>query len=207
MVRGLSSGRASGLDALFRTFGISRAVDDANIVQNYILSRDAVKGLEDHIPLRAMFQREDVDRLARFPRFWESGSDEGFYKYYLDRISVVQDGVKGISAIKVVAFSAEDAQRVAVALLALAEDVTNRLNTRAQRDTVSSAEGHVAAAQKTVIEAQVALTEFRNTHLVVDPSKNSELELGTITALAREFAETTTAIKETSLSAASRPTV
>ena len=207
VVRGLSSGHASGLDLLFRSFGISRVVDDSNIVQNYVLSRDAVKALEQRTPLRAMFQRSDIDWLARFPRFWETDSDERFYDYYRDRVSVVQNELKGISTLQVVAFSAADAKTIATGLLGLAEDEANRLNVRAQNDTVALAEDHVADAERGVVAAQAVLTDFRNKHLLVDPSKSSDSELETITALATEFAETTATIKETTLAAASSPTV
>ena len=206
VVRGLSTSRSTGLDALFRTFGISRAVDDANVVQNYILSRDAVKALEAQMPLRAMFERKDIDFVARFPHFWQSDSDEQFYQYYLDRVSVVQDGVKGISSLNVVAFTAADAQRIGDSLLALAEDVANRLNVRAESDTVAAAESQVSLAEQDVVAAQASLTDFRNKHLLVDPSKSSQSELDTITALSTEYAETSAAIKEESLSAASNPT-
>jgi capsular polysaccharide transport system permease protein len=207
VVRGLSTNHASGLEALFRTFGISRAVDDTNIVENYVLSRDAAKALEERLPLRAMFMRHDIDWIARFPRFWETDTDERFYKYYLDRVSVVQDSLKGISTLKVVAFSAEDARKIATGLLALAEDLANRLNMRAQNDSVGSAEDHVASAERDVVAAQAVLTDFRNKDLLVDPGKNSESQLGTITALSLEFAETNATMRETSLSAASSPMI
>src|SRR5271165_321024 len=207
VVRGLSSDHASGLDALFRTFGISRVVDDSNIVQNYVLSRDAVKAIEQRMPLRAMFQRSDIDWLARFPRFWETDSDERFYDYYRDRVSVVQNELKGISTLQVAAFSATDAKAIATGLLRLAEEEANRLNVRAQNDTVALAEDHVADAERGVVAAQSVLTDFRNKHLLVDPTKSSDSELLTITALATEFAETTATIKETTLAAASSPSV
>jgi capsular polysaccharide transport system permease protein len=207
VVRGLSSDRSSGLDALFRTFGISRVVDDANIVQNYVLSRDAVKALEQRAPLRAMFQRNDIDWLARFPRFWETDSDERFYDYYRDRITVVQDELKGISTLRVVAFSAADAKTIAAGLLRLAEEEANQMNVRAQKDSVALAEDHVTEAERNVVAAQVALTDFRNKHLLVDPGKSSDSELETITALATEFAKTSATIKGTTLNAASSPSV
>jgi len=92
-------------------------------------------------------------------------------------------------------------------LLRLAEEEANRLNVRAQNDTVALAEDHVADAERGVVAAQSVLTDFRNKHLLVDPTKSSDSELETITALATEFAETTATIKETTLAAASSPTV
>ena len=207
VVRGLSTTHATGFDALFRTFGIASTVDDVNIVENYVLSRDAVKALEARMPLRDKFMGPKIDRIARFPRFWETDSDERFYKYYLDRVSLVQDSLKGISTLKVVAFSAQDARTIASELLVLAEELANRLNERAQKDTVVSAEDHVASAERDVVAAQAALTNFRNKHLLVDPGRNSVSQLGTITALSMEYAETNETLRETALSAASSPNI
>ena len=92
-------------------------------------------------------------------------------------------------------------------MLALAESVANRLNLRAQNDTVASGEDHVAVAEKGVVAAQAALTEFRNKHLLVDPGKNSNSTLETITVLSTEFAETSATIRETTQSAAWSPTI
>src|ERR1700741_4509900 len=76
VVRGVSTQRATGLDILFRTFGISRAVDDTHAVQNYLLSRDAVRALEPKVKLREIFSNETADRLSRFPRLWRDNSFE-----------------------------------------------------------------------------------------------------------------------------------
>src|SRR5271170_1932260 len=37
IVRGVSGSRASGVELLIRTLGISRTIDDTNVVENYIL--------------------------------------------------------------------------------------------------------------------------------------------------------------------------
>ncbi len=59
IVRGLSSPRSSGLDTLFQTLGVSRTVDDANVVEGYLRSRDAVRDLEARLPLRQIFARDE----------------------------------------------------------------------------------------------------------------------------------------------------
>lgn len=207
VVSGLSSVRASGLDALFQTFGISRTVDDSNIVENYVVSRDAMKALEGRISLRAMFQRADIDRLARYPRPWEWESDEEFYKYYQDRVYLVQDPAKGILTLKVYAFSAEDAKKIADNLLLLAEDLANRMNQRALNDSVGSAAKVVKDAEHDLVVAQAALTDFRNKYLLVDPTQDSQLQLQMMTALSLDYARAHAAMKQSSLTAASNPTI
>ena len=68
VVRGVSSSRSSGLEALFRSFGIARTVDDTNIVETYLVSRDALRDLAAALPLREMYARPEADLLSRYPR-------------------------------------------------------------------------------------------------------------------------------------------
>ena len=207
IVRGITSPRTSGLDMFFRTFGISRAVDDTNAVQSYMLSRDAVRELESRLPLRPMFSRKDVDMLVRFPHFWRGDSFEMLYEYYLERVIVIQDPSKGITELKVITFSADDSLQLAQALVVLAEEVVNRMNVRAQNDAVRQAEVEVDEARQRLIAAHLDLTNFRNRELVVDPSKNSASVVETITSLSKDLAETLAQIEQSRVSTPSNPAI
>lgn len=210
IVRGMSSHRATGLDILFQTFGISRAVDDTNAVQQYILSRDTVHALERRLPLREMFSNRKGDYFARFPYFWQIFQRDSFdrlFDYYLDRVSVVQEPSKGITTLKVVSFDAGDSQRIAQTLLRLAEEIVNRMNERAQSDAVRYARADVELAEKKLIKAQLDLTSFRNKELLIDPSKNSASVLETITNLSTEFTHTVALIEETAKTAPDSPAI
>ncbi|WP_294535472.1 capsule biosynthesis protein [uncultured Rhodoblastus sp.] len=189
VVRSVSSHRATGLEMLFQTFGVSRTEDDGNAVQSYLLSRDAVRALERRIPLRKMFGRDGVDLFARFPHFWRGDSFERLYEYYLERVSVIQDPSKGITVLRVIAFDPSDAQQMTTELLRLGEEMVNRLNSRAQRDAISSSLVEMANAEKRTLEAQIKLREFRNKEGLVDPAKNSSSVLETITTLSTELAD------------------
>lgn len=188
VVRGVSSRRATGLEMLFQTFGIARTVDDANAVQSYMLSRDAVRALEARLPIREIFGRKSIDAFSRFPHFWRGDSFERLYDYYLDRVSVTQESSKGITLITVQAFDAKDAQRICAALLELGEAFINRMNVRAQKDTVKSALEDLAAAEQRLISAQRDLTQFRMREGLIDPAKDSSSTLETITTLSTEMA-------------------
>jgi capsular polysaccharide transport system permease protein len=205
LVRGVSSSRISGMDAFFRVFGISRTVDDANVVNDYILSRDAVAALQKQLPLREIFSRPEGDALMRFPRLWEKDDFEALYRYYLQRVSLVDDTSKGITTLKVITFRAADSKLIATHLLALAEDMANRINTRAQSDTVLAAQKNVDDSETKVVAAQAALTGFRNKALLVDPSKVSDIDLLTMARLRADLTQTLAAVRENSITSPSTP--
>ncbi|MGO9006960.1 MAG: hypothetical protein ACLQIQ_13920 [Beijerinckiaceae bacterium] len=196
IVRGLSSPRSSGLDTLFQTLGVSRTVDDANVVEGYLRSRDAVRDLEARLPLRQIFARDEADFFARFPRFWRvprlwpGDSFEMLYEYYLERVFAVQDTTKGLTRLQVITFRSEDSFQIARALLDLAEGMVNRMNERAERNAVKDALADVALAQQKLITVQLDLTTFRNRELLVDPAQNSLKVLDTMTSLSKELNET-----------------
>ncbi|WP_454811204.1 capsule biosynthesis protein [Labrys neptuniae] len=207
VVRGLSSSRLTGLDALFKTFGIARTVDDTNIVQSYILSRDAVKQLQSDIDIKAIFSDPQADIFSRFPRFWESDSFEGLYAHYAWRVKVIQDTTRGISTVHAEAFRAEDAQRITSQLLTLAERLVNRLNERAQADATRSAEDEVRRAEQRVLNAQMQLTQFRNAATLVDPSKSSTSALDTITTLTGDLVQAQAQIQQLQQTSPSTPQI
>jgi capsular polysaccharide transport system permease protein len=198
IVRSVSSRRMTGLEMIFQTFGISRAVDDANAVQNFMQSRDVVQALETRVPLREIFSNPKADIFSRFPRFWlpKNESFERLYEYYLDRVTVVQDQSKGITTVRVVAFDPVDAKKVADALLQLSEEMVNRMNVRAQKDTVDASQVSVDLAVKELVSAQKNLAAYRNKELIIDPSKNSASVLETITTLATDNAQVLAQIQE-----------
>ncbi len=205
IVRGVSSSRVSGLDAFFNVFGISRAVDDTNIVGTYILSRDAVKALLARVPLREIFARPEGDYFAKFPRLWERDDFESLYRFYLQRVTLVEDSSKGISTLRVATFRPEDSVRVDRELISLAEDVANRMNLRAQRDTIAETQKDVDDAETKVIAAQAALTEFRNRTLLIDPTRKSDSELWTTAQLWGDLTQTLAQIREDSLVSPAAP--
>jgi capsular polysaccharide transport system permease protein len=184
IVRGINgAGAAPGLEGLLQELGIARSTDDSNAVLDYLVSRDAVAGLEAALPLRKMYARSEADALARFPRPFASDSFERLYWYYNRRVVVYPDTDTGIITIQAQAFRPDDAQAIARQLLSQAEALVNSMNARLEADTVNSAETTVAEATKLVLEAQDDVTRFRNSEIVVDPSQNAVAQLNTISTL------------------------
>jgi capsular polysaccharide transport system permease protein len=208
IVRGVhGAGAAPGLEGLLQALGVARSTDDSNAVLNYLVSRDVVAGLESALRLRKMYARAEADAPARFPRPFMSDSFERLYWYYNDRVVVYPDTDTGIITIRVQAFRPEDAQAIARQLVLQAEALVNAMNARLEFDTVDSAETAVAEATKVVLAAQDAVSRFRNSQIVVDPSENAVAQLSTITDLSGEVDQVLAQISQNKRVSPSNPAV
>src|SRR5271167_4164492 len=67
---------------LLQTTGVSHLQDDTYSVRDYILSRDALKELDEKINIRMRFADSNVDVFDRFPGLHWDKSFERFYLYY-----------------------------------------------------------------------------------------------------------------------------
>lgn len=207
IVRGVSGRHLGGLAALFRTFGISRAEDDAFAVSNFMLSRDAVAQLDKLHDLSRRFSPPGADLFSRYPRFWRGRSFESLFAYYKDQISVVYSPSTGLTTLKVRAFSAEDAETVAASLLRLSEALINRMNARATTDSQQLAQDELGKAERRVIEAQQAITAFRNRELLLDPTSSSLKVLELIGQLSVELAQAQSRLAEARAESPNSPMV
>lgn len=185
--------------------GLQRSQDDSFIVQDFMMSRDAVSKLQQRLPLRSMFKTDALDIVAGYPSVLYGPREERFYKYFQTMVSVVHTDKTGISTLKVRAFSAVNAKEIANTLLQLGEELVNRLNERLLRDAVGRAGAEVTEAQNRVIAAQAALTAFRNRELLIDPMRNA-VSLGELIAkLSTELATTRAQIAEAKMNLSTGP--
>lgn len=185
--------------------GLQRSQDDSFIVQDFMASRDAVRELQQRLPLRSMFKTDALDFIAGYPSLFYSPREERFYKYFQTMVSVVHTDKTGISTLKVRAFSAENAKEIADTLLQLGEGLVNRLNERLLRDAVGRAEAEVTEAQNRVIAAQAALTAFRNRELLIDPVRNAVALAELIAKLSAELASTRAQVTEAKMNSSTGP--
>jgi capsular polysaccharide transport system permease protein len=179
VVRSRAEGQPAGLGSVLQSvgqsFGVSfgQSATDAFEVHEYMMSRDAVNDLSVRDGLRTLLDRPGADFIERFPRPFGSRSFESLYKAYKRFVVVGYDSQTGISTLRVTAFRAADAQRIADELLAGGERLVNRLNERSMADAVSQAQLQVVEAQKQSVQAQATLTNFRNQERLIDPDRAS----------------------------------
>jgi capsular polysaccharide transport system permease protein len=173
IVRSPKQVQASALGALLQTTGLGRAADDTAAVQDFIMSRDAVRKLEHQNDLRAILGRPDGDFVARFPGILRRSDFEALFRRYDYFVSVETDTSTGVTSLSVKAFRPEDAQKIASALLTYSEQLINELNERSRRDAVETGQREVDHAQERITRIQSELTAYRVQQKMLDPKATS----------------------------------
>ena len=197
IVRSPQHQQMPSLTSLLQGSGVARAQDEIYSVNDFLLSRDAVKSLEKDVDLRAIFNRREGDWLARYPSAIYDRSDEDFYKYYKRRVEVDYDTTTGITTITVKAFNAPDAQKLANLLIQESEALVNRLNLRAHDNAVRDAEADVKLAEDHVITAGQDMLGYRTREATLDPTKSSGAVFEAIGKVEAELASAQTEVAET----------
>jgi capsular polysaccharide transport system permease protein len=175
---------SSPLGALMKGAGLSRATDESYSIQDFILSRDALKILEEKLSLGKTFSSSQVDIFSRFAGLDWDNSFEALYRYYNKKIvETAIDSLTSISVLSVHAFSAEDAFNINQQLLEMSEGLVNQLNERSQQDMIRFTANEVASAEKKNREAALALSSYRNQKNVIDPEQQSGIQLQQISNL------------------------
>lgn len=188
----------TGLGALLQSglTGFNRSIDDAYAVQDFILSRDALRQLDAALGLRAHFSDPAIDRLSRFPSWDLDDSFEGLHRYYQRRVEVSFDAASGIATLRARAFDAANSLQMNARLLEGAERLVNQLNDRARKDLIEFAAAEVASAEKRAKDAIVAVSRFRGERGVVDPERQTMLQLQQIAKLQDELIAAKTQIAQ-----------
>jgi capsular polysaccharide transport system permease protein len=207
VVRGPSAAATSQIASLVQGSSVVRSADDAYVVDEYIVSRDAMKQLVVTDGLLDVFSRPEVDFLSRYPGFFMASNEERLFQHYLKFVSTSFDQTTGISTLKVQAFRPEDAQRIANALLRASEKIVNKLNERSQRDAIGSATREVEESKRRALAGLERVTDFRNRESVLDPGRMSASVLDTVSRLSLEQALTNAKLAELLKSSAQNPQI
>jgi capsular polysaccharide transport system permease protein len=189
-----------GIGALLQGAGLpgfQRSVDDAYAVQDFILSRDALGQLNAALNLNALFSDPRIDRISRFPSVLDmDDSFEGLHRYYQRQVEVRLDTASGIATLRARAFDGDNAVQINARLLQGAEQLVNQLNDRARRDLIEFAAAEVDSAERRAKEAMVAVSRFRSDRGVVDPERQTMLQLQQIAKLQDELIAAKTQIAQ-----------
>ncbi len=203
--RASDQGAAGGFASFLKSAGISGGPDDVNVLQAYVLSRDAVRGLQQRLPIKEIFGPSGVDFIARWPSPIYGATEEELYRYYLTMVTAAPSHETGVLTIAVQAFDPAQAKAMTSALLDLAETMVNRINERVQSESIRSANEEVRRSEEALIASQIALTQFRNRELILDPERNAVLLAELIGKLSTELASTLAQIEQLRQSAPNNP--
>jgi capsular polysaccharide transport system permease protein len=198
LVRNSEHQASSGLvgDLLQSTGLGGHGPDDTYSVRDYILSRDALKELDEKLDMRKAFSRPTVDLFDRFPGLGWSPSFEKFYLYYGKHVGLEYDPASSISILTVRAFTAEDAYKINHALLDMSERLVNTLNDRSRRDLIDFADHEVKIASDKAKDAATALFTYRTGQAIFEPDKQAMAQLESVGKIQQELVTTETELAQ-----------
>ena len=186
----------TGLGALLQGAGFSRSQDDTFSVHDFMLSRDALKNLNNKLELDKSFSSRDVDFFNRFAALDMDDSFEALHRYYQKIVAIDTDSLSAISVLKVRAYNSEDAYQINTLLLEMSENLINQLNERGRQDMIRFATSEVAIAEKKAKAAALALSGYRNEQVVFDPERQSAIQLQLVSKLQDELIATKTQLDQ-----------
>lgn len=190
VVRSPERQSTSPLGLMLKGAGFSKAQDDSYTVQDYVLSRDALKALDDELKIKEAYSSSTIDFFSRFAGTDWDDSLEAFYLYYQKKISVQLDSASSITTLTVRSFSSDAAWSINQRLVDLSENLVNKLNERGRQDMIRFAADEVTQAQEKAKAAALALSQYRNAKGVIDPEKQSAIPLQQVAKLQDEMIAT-----------------
>ena len=196
VVRTSSRAAAGGFAAFLRMVGVSASQDDTFAVHDFINSRDAIRLLEEKIDIRKIYGRDGIDLFSRYPNIFYDKSEDELRRYLTSRILVTFNSNTGISTLKVQAFRPDEAQAIARHLLAISEKIINQMNERIHADAVRFSQEEVRGAEERLRNAQIAISEFRNREIQIDPNRSSVLVMELVAKLSDEMSRLNAQIAE-----------
>jgi len=184
VVRSPDRQTASSLGLILKgAASFSRSQDDTYTVHDFMLSRDALKRLVADDSIDKAFASDRVDLFSRFAGLDGDHSFEALHRYYQKHVDIQLDSASSISTLTVRAFTPEDSWRINQKLLVMSETLVNQLNERGRQDMIHFASSEVANAENKAKAAALALSAFRNQKGVIDPERQSAIQLQQIAKL------------------------
>ncbi|WP_295508729.1 hypothetical protein [Accumulibacter sp.] len=207
VVRSPERQTASPLGMLLKGSGFSRAQDDTYTVQDFMLSRDALHALDEKLGLKQAFSSDAVDIFSRFAGLDWDDSFEALHLYYQNKVEIQLDAASSITTLRVRSFTGDDSFQINEYLLGMAETLINQLNERGRQDMIRFAAGEVAAAEDKAKAAALALSAYRNQTNVIDPERQSTIQLQQIAKLQDELIATQAQLSQLQTFAKNNPQI
>ena len=184
VIESLQLPREPRLDLASIVSGGGGGSKDILLLQDYLLSADMLKKLDDRLNLREHYSASgDV-----FSRLWAKDiSPEWFHQYYRSRVQANYDDYSGVLAIRAQAYTPEMAQSIQQLLMEEGERFMNESAHKLAREQVAFAERELAQSAGRVQEARQVLLAYQNEHNLVSPRAQVETVSGTVARLEGEL--------------------
>lgn len=161
------------------------ASSDADILYEYVRSQELISRIDAELDLRDMFSGSESDWIFSFD---PADPIEDLVSYWNRMVRVDYDKSTGLIEIRVLAFNAEDAEKLAAAIFDECARMINELSDIAREDLTRYAQEDLDDARARLVEARQELTEFRSRTQIVDPKADVQTQMGLLGSLEEQEA-------------------
>lgn len=162
------------------------SASDANILYEYIRSQKIVEELEAEIKLSDLYRPSHWDPVFGLA---PNASIDDLLAQWGKMTQVTTGSSSGILQIQTEAFTPQDAQKIAGAILERSSALVNRLSANARSDAVRFAKEDLALVETDLKGIRREIAEFRRKNRIIDPRADAQGQLGILTALQQEMAQ------------------
>lgn len=161
---------------------------DAEILYQFIQSEELVARIDARLDLRALYGRH----TGRDPLFGlaPDATIEDLVEHWNRMLRIAFDSGTGLMEIRALAFDPGEAKAIAEAIIAESTDRINALSQQARNDATRYTREELQIALGRLAEAREALTAFRVRTQIVDPSADLQGQMGLLSTLQAQLAET-----------------
>ena len=172
----------------------SSSGSDAEILAQFITSPGLVAKADAVLNLRTMWSKPGYD--WRHPRsdpvfaYHPPGQIEDLEKYWNRRVKVDIDTGSGLLSVSADAFTPQDAHALTTLIFHESAEIINRLSETAREDATRYARVELDRAKADLRQVREDVTTFRNRTQIVDPEASIQGQMGLLSSLQSQLAQT-----------------
>jgi capsular polysaccharide transport system permease protein len=172
---------------LLGSAGFITSPENIAAVKDFLLSYDAIRRVREEIDLLEVFRPSFADPLFRL--WWAQPTAERLRMYFRWQVTADVDASTMITNLRVWSFRPTDSQAVSRRLLSLGEELVNEMNLNIREEAMRASRNELQRAEERLVNAQTAVTLFRQTSQSLDPGQSSNMAVAAIGQLEADAAK------------------
>lgn len=161
---------------------------DTDILFAFLTSQQLVSKIDERVDLVAIWSKVPMSQDPIFS-YDDTGTIEDLVDHWERKITIIYDSGTQLIDMRVLAFDPIDAQAIAQVVLEESTEIINGLSAIAREDAIKFARGELEVALARLKVARQSLTRFRNRTQIVDPSIDTQNQMGVLVTLQQQLAD------------------
>ncbi|MDX5402048.1 MAG: capsule biosynthesis protein [Rhodobacterales bacterium] len=161
---------------------------DTDILYKFLQSQDLVRRIHTQLDLAAIWSHPAAANDFVFGYDTE-GTIEDLLSHWKRMVKIYYDSASGLIDLRVLSFDPQDSRRIAEAIFAESTAMINELSAIAREDAIRYARADLESAVERLKTARQVITEYRNRTQIVDPTMDTQGQIGLVNTLQGQLAE------------------